>query len=167
MIRIRLASEVDRLSLERIAAEMGVVHEAGYFERCLSEQKEKKRAVFVAEMDGRLAGYAQLIWSPLYPPFRRLGIPEIQDLNVIPSLRRKGIGARLVEACENLAHETGKTDIGIGVGLYARYGAAQKLYVNKKYIPDGAGICYDDVPVNAGDMRPVDDLLTLKLVKSL
>ena len=67
----------------------------------------------------------------------------------------------LVDACEALAQKHKKTEIGIGVGLSASYGAAQRLYIKKGYLPDGAGVCYDDVPVSAGDLRPLDGLLTL------
>jgi GNAT superfamily N-acetyltransferase len=160
---IRTAAEADRAALERVASAMGARHEQGYFARCFSEQHSGKRRIFIAGE----AGYAQLIWEPLYPPFRRLQIPEIQDLNVVPQFRRQGLGAALVEACEAAARAAGKTEIGIGVGLYARFGAAQRLYVRRGYLPDGAGLCYDDTPVAAGEVRPVDDQLTLKLVKTL
>ncbi len=146
---------------------MGASHEQGYFQRCLSEQAAGKRTVFLILDEGTVAGYAQLIWSPNYPLFRRLDIPEIQDLNVVPDHRCKGLGGLLVDHCEQAAKTAGKTDIGISVGLYPRYGAAQRLYVKKGYIPDGAGIAYDETSVKAGEMRAIDDLLTLKLVKSL
>ena len=164
---IRQAKASDIEGLHRIAAAMGATHEPGYFERCLAEQAEMKRIILVAENTADLTGYVQLIWQPLYPPFRRLDIPEIQDLNVIPVARRQGLGEKLVDTCEDLARAAGKAAIGIGVGLYPRYGAAQRLYIRKGYMPDGAGVCYDDVPVKAGDLRAVDDLLTLKLVKDI
>jgi GNAT superfamily N-acetyltransferase len=166
--RIRQATASDLDGLCRIAAEMGTVHEPGYFERCLAEQRAGNRVILAAEnAAARLAGYAQLIWQPLYRPFRKLDIPEIQDLNVIPEARQQGLGGRLVDACEERVLLAGKTAVGIGVGLYSRYGAAQRLYVRKGYIPDGAGVCYDDVAVTANEMRAIDDLLTLKLVKEL
>lgn len=160
---IRPASTADIGALDRIAAEMRARHEPGYFARCLAEQAAGRRLLFIAGE----SGYVQLNWQSLYPPFRHLGIPEIQDLNVVPAARRQGLGARLVEACEAAARQAGKTDIGIGVGLHARFGAAQRLYVRKGYMPDGAGAAYDEVSVTAGELRPVDDLLTLKLVKTL
>jgi GNAT superfamily N-acetyltransferase len=165
-INIRDALQTDLPLLQNMALEMGAHHEADYFERCLREQTADSRRIFLALAAAAPVGYVQLNWYPLYQPFRRLGIPEIQDLNVIPAYRRKGIGALLVERCEMVARQSGKTDIGISVGLYASYGPAQRLYVQRGYVPDGAGITADDVPVRGGEMRPVDDNLTLKLVKS-
>ena len=158
----------DLEALHLIADQMHARHERDYFERCLREQQEKKRDFIVAEQEaGELLGYVQLIWQPLYPLFRKLDIPEIQDLNVIPAAREQGIGSKLVDCCEERVLRAGKAEIGIGVGLNSSYGAAQRLYIKKSYIPDGFGVCYDDEPLPAGAMRAVDDLLTLKLTKKL
>ena len=159
-IILRIADEKDIPALYRIAAAMKATHEPQYFERCFAEGR---RTVVIAED----AGYALLNWEPTYTPFRRLGFPEIQDLNVVPAARKAGVGGKLVGWCESLALQEGKTDIGISVGLSSSYGAAQRLYVKMGYVPDGAGIAYDDVPVAPGEMRAVDGLLTLKFVKSL
>jgi GNAT superfamily N-acetyltransferase len=167
MSAIRHATDADLDAFYGIATAMGATHEADYFERCLQEMRDGNRAILVLEDAGALCGYIQLIWKPLYQPFRKLDIPEIQDLNVIPAARRQGFGEKLVDACEALVRNAGKSAIGIGVGLHASFGAAQRLYVRKGYIPDGAGVAYDDEAVRAYDVRPVDDLLTLKLVKEL
>lgn len=168
-ITIRLAADQDIPALDAFARGMGQTHEAGYFARCLGEQEEGRRHFYLAvdSEKGAIAGYVQLNAQPLYPPFRRLGLPEIQDLNVLPDYRRRGIGEQLVDHCEAQARAAGKTAVAISVGLYASYGAAQRLYVRKGYVPDGAGIAYDDAPVRAGEMRPIDDNLTLKLTKDL
>jgi len=166
-IDIRLATENDIPALDAFARGMGQTHEAGYFARCLGEQAEGRRQFFLAVEGETIAGYVQLNGQPLYAPFRRLGLPEIQDLNVLPDYRRRGIGERLVDHCEAAARAAGKTAVAISVGLYASYGAAQRLYIRKGYVPDGAGIAYDDEPVRAGDLRPIDDNLTLKLTKVL
>lgn len=160
---IRLASEQDLPALEQIAAEMKARHETGYFARCLAEQAAGHRQLFICGSQG----YAQLIWSPEYAPFKRLDIPEIQDVNVVPNARRQGLGEALVAHCEAAARAAGKTDIGIGVGLHAGFGAAQRLYVRMGYMPDGAGAVYDEVSVKIGEMRPVDNLLSIKLTRSL
>lgn len=175
MTTIRPATAADIEGLYRIAEDMGATNEKNYFERCLAEQQEKKREVLVAEQSGRLIGYVLLVWTPLYATFRRLDIPEIQDLNVIPDARGQGVGGKLVDACEALVRTAGKPDVGISVGLSQRFGAAQRLYVKKGYVPDGAGVCYDDVPVRGDEWRTIlfqhmtspDKLLTLKLVKNL
>lgn len=168
-IDIRLATENDIPALDDFARRMGQTHEAGYFARCLREQEEGRRDFYLAHdaAGGALAGYVQLNHAPLYAPFRRMGLPEVQDLNVLPDFRRRGIGAALVLHCEARAREAGKTAVAISVGLDASYGAAQRLYVRMGYVPDGAGIAYDDAPVRAGEMRAVDGNLTLKMTKDL
>jgi GNAT superfamily N-acetyltransferase len=167
MVNIRSATLNDLPRLHAIATQMGTTHEQQYFERCLHEQGHQRRLLLVAESNAVLAGYVQMIWNPEYAPFRALAIPEIQDLNIIPQWRRQGLGRLMVEHCEAQARAAGKTEVGIGVGLYARFGAAQRLYVKMGYIPDGAGICYDEIPVKLGELRAIDDFLTLKLIKTL
>jgi GNAT superfamily N-acetyltransferase len=167
MVNIRSATLNDLPRLHAIATQMGTTHEQQYFERCLHEQGLQHRLLLAAETDDCLAGYVQMIWNPEYAPFRSFSIPEIQDLNVVPQWRGQGIGRQLVERCEQIALDAGKTEVGIGVGLYTRFGAAQRLYVKMGYIPDGAGICYDEIPVKLGELRAVDDFLTLKLIKTL
>jgi len=162
MFQIRAADAKDIPALERAAAGMGGKKQAGYFERCLAE-----RLVFLAEDNGEPAGFVMLNWSPLYAPFRSAGIPEIQDLGVTPDFRRRGIGAALIAHCENAAKAAGKAAIGVGVGLHGGFGAAQRLYAAKGYMPDGAGAVYDETPVRFADIRPVDDLLNLKMLKSI
>ena len=167
-IQIRPADDHDIPALYRFADDMAARHEPQYFERCLAEQAEGRRLVLLASAAGvGLSGYVQLNWQPLYAPFRRLGLPEIQDLNVHPRQRRQGIGARLIAACEEAARQAGKSDIGIGVGLHAGFGAAQRLYVRAGYMPDGLGLVHDDMPVRAGESRIVDNLLSIKLTKQI
>ncbi|MDE1153034.1 MAG: GNAT family N-acetyltransferase [Micavibrio sp.] len=166
-ITIQPATTNDIAALYAVAAAMRDVHEARYFERCLDEQAAGNRIVLLARAGADVVGYVQLNFRPTYTPFLRLSIPEVQDLNIIPAARQQGLGAQLVAACESLVQERGMTDIGISVGLYPRYGAAQRLYIKRGYVPDGAGVCYDDIPAAPGEMRAVDDLLTLKLIKDL
>lgn len=61
----------------------------------------------------------------------------------------------------------GHAQIGLGVGLYADYGAAQRLYVRRGYMPDGAGLTWNNEPAEAGAMVRVDDDLLLWLHKPL
>src|SRR5579872_1136934 len=61
------------------------------YERYLAEQAAGRRVCLVATVDGGFAGYVTVNWSPAYPPFLEMKIPEIQDLNVVPELRRMGV----------------------------------------------------------------------------
>lgn len=166
-IKVRPATAGDIPALESVTLAVSSHKEAGYFERCLSEQEEGRRVVLVGILGDMIAGFGMLNWFPGYAPFRRLGIPEIQDLNTDPAFRRRGVAGAIISACEGLAREKGCDQMGIGVGLYAGYGAAQRLYVRRGYIPDGAGVVYDRAPVRPGEIRPVDDDLNLMMVRAL
>jgi GNAT superfamily N-acetyltransferase len=165
MMTFRLLTAGDIPALDALTA--GHIAESGYFAESLVEQDAGKRQVFLCFRDETLAGYAHLNFSPKYAPFRRLGIPEIQDVFVHPDFRRQGVGAGLVQVCEDATRQAEKTDIGIGVGVGSEFGAAQRLYARLGYIPDGAGVVFDREGVSGGDMRPVDDRLCLMLVKGL
>lgn len=165
---IRPTTDDDLPFLTAIAQAMGSDLARDDFPRCLALQREGARRLFLAiDSEGQAAGYVQLNFRPVYQPFRRLGIAEIQDLNVVPGHRRQGLGRRLVEVCEEALRQAGHDTAGISVGLLPSFGAAQRLYVAMGYLPDGAGLCYDDEPVRAGAMLPVDDLLTIKLLRDL
>lgn len=125
------------------------------------------RGALVARIDGVPVGYVVLNRASAYPLFARLGIPELQDLNVIPAYRGRGLGAALVAACEDMARRDGAVRIGLAVGLHKSYGPAQRLYVRLGYQPDGNGITYDRQNIAAGELRPVDDNLCLMMVKDL
>ncbi len=162
-LTIRDAQTADIPALESL----GNPNPDGYFARCFEEQTAGKRFILVAELAGQMAGYVFLNMNPRYQMFRRLGIPEIQDLYVTSAARRQGVGEALVQACEERARAQGASDMGIAVGLHAGFGAAQRLYARLGYVPDGAGVMYDRESVHIGDMRIIDDDLTLMLVKAL
>lgn len=166
-VTIRTAKHSDIPDLERIALAVSSRKEPGYFERCLCEQEEGRRTVLIGETLSCAAAFGMLNRAPTYAPFRHAGIPEIQDLNTDLAFRRRGLATALVAACETLARTEGCTHIGIGVGLYAGYGAAQQLYIRLGYTPDGAGVVYDSIPVAPGEIRPIDDDLTLMMIKAL
>ncbi len=142
--------------------------EEAYFERALEEQQESKRLVFVCrDISAKVVGYVHYNRFPKYAPFRRFGLPEIQDLYVHPDCRRQGIGQMMLEACEKQARADGHSEIGIGVGVMSGFGAAQRLYARHGFIPDGAGVTYDRDPVTTGELRALDDHLCLMMTKAL
>lgn len=136
------------------------------FEQYLEEQHQGDRQCWVAYMGERFAGYVTLKWQSGYQPFAEARIPEIVDLNVLPAFRNCGVGSALLERCEQEA-ATRSSVVGIGVGLYTDYGAAQRLYVKRGYVPDGRGVHYDGAPVVAREAYPVDDSLVLCFTKAL
>lgn len=141
--------------------------EPDYFEKQLTEQKAGTRHVFVGVVDEQDVGYCILNWQPKYRPFLRLGIPEIQDLYIIPDFRQRGFAEMLISFCEGKARARAIGRIGIGVGLHSSYGPAQRLYFKLGYGPDGQGINYDRRICEYGEIRPVDDDLCLMLLKDL
>jgi len=134
------------------------------YERYLSEQQRGKRVVLLAFYDNKFAGYVTIIWQSEYPSFVKKGIPEINDLNVHPAFRRRGIATALVNEAERRIFERSPV-AGIGVGMYADYGPAQRMYALRGYVPDGLGMAYKGKPVIPGEKVPVDDDLILYLTK--
>jgi GNAT superfamily N-acetyltransferase len=134
--------------------------------RYLDEQTAGHRPVLVARLDGAFAGYVTVVWEPAYAAFREAGIPEIQDFNVLPHLRRRGIGTALMDVAEALIAQRSDT-AGIGVGLYPDYGPAQRLYVLRGYVPDGRGIGWNSVNVAPMQSVVVDDELALYFTRKV
>ena len=162
MLQIRPLCDADPPVLSAAFAEAGSVKPAATFERYLSDQRAGTRACLVATLDAQLAGYVTLNWTPHYPALAAAGIPEIQDLNVLPAFRRRGIATRLLDRAEALAGA--RSDfVGIAVGLHPGYNAAQCLYVRRGYIPDGSGVTYRNRYVPEGAQVVLDDDLLLHL----
>jgi GNAT superfamily N-acetyltransferase len=136
------------------------------YERYLAEQAGEQRVVLVAWCGAEVCGYVTVAWQSGYPPFRAEGIPEIMDLNVVPRFQRRGIATLLLDEAERLVGERSPV-VGIGVGMYADYGAAQRLYVLRGYVPDGVGVSYRDHIVLGGETVVADDSLVLHLRKDL
>ena len=139
---------------------------ASQYERYLRQQELCVRNVYVAFVEGQFAGYLTICWESSYQPFFVQSIPEIVDFNVLPQFRREGIGTQLMDTAE---HEiAGVSPVaGIGVGVTPDYGAAQKLYILRGYVPDGLGLHWRDHHVRYGDEIKVDDELALYLTKEL
>ena len=53
------------------------------------------------------------------------------------------------------------------MGLYESYGAAQRLYAMRGYLPDGRGVTYRNEVVEPGSEVRLDDDLLLHLTKRL
>jgi GNAT superfamily N-acetyltransferase len=167
MIDVRQANYEDADWMQNIFDRlMGWTKAPGYFHNCCNRQAEGQLVLLVAADGDQYAGHVKVVWSPNYPYFRDNGIPEIQDLAVLPGYRRQGVATALVDSAENLIRQRSEI-AGIGVGLYADYGPAQRMYIRRGYVPDGKGVAYRDVYVTPGASVPVDDDLVLFFTKQL
>jgi GNAT superfamily N-acetyltransferase len=122
--------------------------------------------VVVAVLEQATAGFLIIEPKSGYPPFTAGDVPEIADFNVLPHARGRGVGTALMDEAERRVGEFSSV-VGLGVGLYADYGAAQRLYVRRGYLPDGAGVVLDGVSVAAGTTIRLDDEPMLMLSKQL
>lgn len=139
---------------------------ATQYERYYLQQLRGERVALMAFLETEFVGYLTICWQPSYIPFKQANIPEIQDFNVLPAFRKQGFGSTLMDEAKQLVASRA-TIIGIAVGLSADYGAAQRLYVRRGYIPDGQGLIYHHRTVKAWEQVTVDDDLVLCLTKSL
>lgn len=136
------------------------------FEKYCEYQKSGERDVIVAEYDGEFAGYLTIKWQSDYQPFREKGIPEIVDFNVLKKYQRNGIGTLLMDEAEKRIKNISEY-AGIGFGVYKDYGAAQILYINRGYKPDGNGINKNSIPIEYGETITIDDSIVFSLLKKL
>ena len=164
-IQIRQMTVDDIDNVFHVFEEHGIGKPLDYISKCLEENNCGQRTTLLAFCEGRFAGSLHLLKRSHYPYFEEQGIPEINDFNVIPPLRNRGIGNALMDAIEKIALEKHGI-VGIGVGLYNSYGSAQRIYAKRGYVPDGRGLMYEQQPVAPGATVCVDDDLNLYFTKS-
>jgi predicted GNAT family acetyltransferase len=116
---------------------------------------------YLVAWDGDLpVGHAHVAWSET-----KLGVPEIQDVFVLPEWRRRGVASALTQTAERLAAGRGhrRTSLGVGIGN----DAARRLYAKLGY--EDGGLPLERVLgtiIIRGEPFAVDDTL-LYLVKTL
>lgn len=164
--QIRPLQKQDIPEIAQAFEELGWNKPASQYEIYLAEQDFRLRDVYLASCEEQFAGYLTVSWKSSYEPFRKAIIPEITDFNVLPKFRRKGIGTQLMDKAEAAIAEVSSV-AGIGVGLTSDYGAAQRLYVLRGYVPDGLGVYYRNMPIRYGEDIIVGDDLVLYLTKRL
>lgn len=141
-ILIRLLREEDgsQLVLEEQAQGWGTTTEK--FETRLRGFADGKCIPLCAELDGKPVGYVNLYTEPS-GPFSGTNWPYIVDFAVLECVR------------------------GRGVGLHSGYGAAQRMYVLRGYVPDGSGVWYEGHVLEQYVPCVNDDELVLYLSKKL
>lgn len=157
--------------LPRLAATQGGAAWKGQdskrWNRYLTEQSQGLRDVLLADTGEAIVAYGSVAWVSQNPGFRRAGIPEIQDLVVAEGCRKAGIATRIIRALEDRARAAGHRQVGIGVGLYRDYGAAQRLYSRLGYVLDGTGVSYKNSSVEPGSQVTVDDDLVIWMMRDI
>jgi GNAT superfamily N-acetyltransferase len=108
-----------------------------YVKRCWEENQRIERVTLLAFYESEFVGWGHVLLKRAYL--------KSQNFDVIPPFRKRGIGCILIEALKEKAFARANT-IGIGFGLYADYGTAQRLYIKRGFIPDGRGIIYKNMP---------------------
>ncbi|SRR5699024_92726 len=136
------------------------------FEDYYMRQLKKEHQVFVALLNEEVAGFVLLTPKAIAGPFAQMDIPEIVDLNVFKKYQHQGIGNALMDVAERAACEFASI-VCLAIGLHASFGAAQRLYVKRGYIPDGSGVWYRGLPLDQYAQCINDDDLMLHLSKSL
>lgn len=169
LIRIRIMEENDMEALvnQFCFPWSSIQATSEKWRRYASEHQEGTRTIYLLEKEKQMIGYASLLYVSEYQNFKSAGIPEINDVWIAEEWRNKGFGKMLIRYIEDAAHKMGFEQIGIGVGLYADYGPAQRLYFHLEYVPDGYGVTYQYRPVVPGESYPLDDELILWLKKDL
>lgn len=166
MISIARLTDADIPEIAAAFAVLGWNKPASQYWAYLDEQAKNERLVLVARVDGVFAGYVTLLFVSHHGEFEAIGAPEIADFNVLPAFRNRGLGSMLMDAVEREASRV-KPIVGIAVGLTADYGAAQRMYVKRGYIPTGAGLFADGKTPVYGEQVTVDDGLLLTFTKKL
>ncbi|MBO4508445.1 MAG: GNAT family N-acetyltransferase [Spirochaetaceae bacterium] len=133
----------------------------------LKDQAERKCVALIAQYQGHPAGYVYVYRTPNAGPFKDKGWPEIQDFNVLEKYQRKGIGSKLMDFAELVSGKFANT-VCLGVGLSKEYGIAQRMYIQRGFVPDGSGVWYkDEQCVQYETVCTVDDDLILYFYKDL
>ena len=136
------------------------------YENYYKEQENGERFVFVPEIEGKVVGICTLVLHPSEGPWGGQNIPEIVDLCVFFHIHKAGIGSKLLDVAEAEAAKCSDT-VFLAVGCHSGYGAAQRIYVKRGYIPDGSGVWYQNKQLDQYAPCVNDDDLLLFLSKKL
>ena len=137
-----------------------------YLKRQLEFQDNNECSALLAHCGDEAAGYVFLFYECKWGSWKDRGLPGICDLIVFEPYRRRGVATKLMDCAEALARRV-NTKVYLDVCLNAEYGPAQRFYALRGYVPDGAGVYYEEHVLGKDEACKNDDELTLCLVKEL
>lgn len=135
------------------------------YQSYFKQQEQGTRDVIVAHYNDQIVGYVTIVWESNYEDFKEQNIPEVKDIRIHESFRKKGIATLLMDEAEKRIVQVAD-QCAAGVGLAEEYEAAQLLYAKRGYAPDGRGVFYMEHEL-LDDQREVDDNQGLMMVKVL
>ena len=166
ILELREIRKEDCVVISQAFLEQGWNKPKEQYLKYLSYQENGERDIIIATLNGAFAGYLTIKWKSDYKPFREKGIPEIVDFNVLKKFQRKGIGTKLMDEAEKRIKKVSDF-AGIGFGVTEDYGAAQILYINRNYKPDGRGLVRDSKSIKHGEVITIGDDIAFCLIKKL
>ena len=113
---------------------------AGRHGERLAQQRDGRLTYLIAWLGGIPIGHTMARWEGTTDAFvaeRISGCAHIEDLFVMPELRSRGIGTRILAHAERLAEKRGFTRIGLAVGV--ENPRARALYERLGYADTGFG----------------------------
>jgi GNAT superfamily N-acetyltransferase len=97
----------------------------------LDQQRAEGSTYLIAWSDELPVGHGHIAWAGT-----TLGVPELQDVFVLPEHRRRGIGTQLTRAAEATARARGAETLSLSVSLDGNP-AARRLYEQLGYVDAG------------------------------
>ncbi len=137
-----------------------------YLKNNLDNQDNNKCSALLALYNNQIAGYVFLYYECKWGGLKNQGLPSVVDLIVFEAYRRKGIATALMDFAEREARSI-NSKIYLDVCLNSEYGPAQCFYIRRGYVPDGAGVYYEQEVLSINSPCFNDDELTLCLVKKI
>jgi predicted GNAT family acetyltransferase len=127
----------------------------------LDQHLSSQSTYLVAWQDTSPVGHAHIAWDGTH-----LGLPELQDVFVVPEHRRSGVATALTRAAEDEARTRGCTQLSLSVSRDDNL-AARRLYEQLGYVDAGVEpVRVSGVIMLRGKPFEVDDTLVY-LAKTL
>lgn len=150
------------------AALAAALNDGPFFADRLRRQRNGLGMLFVAEVDGEVAGtiFLWLAKADEEPIRRRLpGVPLLTHLDVVPAYRRRGVGTELVSTLEDYLRKRGRRRLALAV--QTDNDNAIRLYQKLGYQDWGFGPvkCDKDVELLGGENEPEECFVFVKWLK--